>query len=363
MLPTIAYVFILSVLILVHEFGHFLIAKWLKVRVEIFSLGFGKKILAYKKKDTEYRLSLIPLGGFVKLAGDDPQEELKGQSWEYLSKPVSQRAAIVFAGPLLNYLIAFLLFSFVFFIGMPTLTSKVGKVLENYPAQQAGLQKDDRIISIDGGKVRFWEEISSIIHSKTKEEKVNLEIQRQNQTFVLEITPRVEKIKDVLGREVKIGLIGIEPSDEVEVLHYGLFKSVNLGAQQIIKLTQLTYQALYKMLVGKMSVKESVTGPIGIYFITEAAVKLGIVYLLRIMAALSVSLAIINLLPLPVLDGGHLMFLFFEKIRGKSMSIKVQEIATRISVSLLVALMVFVFYNDFLRFGILEKLLNLFFKK
>ncbi len=363
MLSSIAFIFVLSVLVIVHEFGHFIVAKLLKVRVEIFSIGFGKKLLSRIHGHTEYRFSLVPLGGYIKLAGDNPEEKREGTDWEFLSKSVGERAMIVLAGPIFNYLIAFLLFSFVFFIGVPTSTSKIGEVKNDYPAQAAGLQKGDRIIFVDGQKIKFWEELSALIHEKTNGEQVSLQLQREDQVVALSIIPKVEKTKNIFGQEIKIGLIGIAPSDEVETVRYGLLESVRMGAQQVSELTKMTYLVLFRMITGKMSIKQSVTGPIGIFYITGAAAKLGLTYLLRIMAALSVSLAIINLFPLPVLDGGHLLFLGVERIKGKPVSIKVQEISARIGISVLIVLMVFVFYNDLMRYGIFEKIFTFFLKK
>ena len=360
MLSTIAFIFVLSVLVIVHEFGHFIVAKLCKVRVEIFSIGFGQKLMGFKMQDTEYRISMIPLGGYVKMSGDNPEEKRAGKSWEFLSKTIGQRAAIIFAGPAFNYIIAFLLFSLVFFIGMPNSTSKIGEVQDNYPAQQVGIQKGDRVIAIDGQTVELWGELSDIIHSKISQQEIVIEIQRNGQDMTLTVVPKVEKIKNLFGEDIKIGLIGIAPSDEVKIIRYGILKSIVLGAEQVLRLTQITCLALYRMITGQMSLRESVTGPVGIFIITGHAAKLGFVYLLQIMSMLSVSLAIINLFPLPVLDGGHLLFLLFEKIKGKPMSVKVQEVAMRIGISILVALMLFVFYNDFIRFGIIEKVVSFF---
>lgn len=363
MLSTIAFIFVLSVLVVVHEFGHFAVAKLLKVRVEVFSVGFGRKILKFKKKETEYRISLVPLGGYVKLAGDSPEEKREGKSYEFLSRSVSERAAIIFAGPVLNYLIAFLLFSVVFFAGVPALTTKIDGALENYPAKKAGLEKGDRVISVDGRKVKYWDELSSIIHNKINSDKMVLEVLRGEKIIEIDLVPNVEETRNILGQNIRVGLIGIKPSNETELLRYGFFKSVYMGADKVFQLTRLTYLGLYSMITGKMSVRESVTGPIGIFYITGEAAKLGFVYLLQLMAALSVSLAIINLFPFPVLDGGHLFFLLLEKIKGRPLSLRTQEIAARVGISILAALMIFVFYNDLIRFGIFEKVIGLFNKK
>lgn len=347
--------FVLGVLVLVHECGHFLVAKLLRVRVEVFSIGFGKKLFSVKKGETEYRISLVPLGGYIKLSGDNPEEKRDGKSWEFLSKTTGERAAIVAAGPAFNYLIAFLLFTLVFFFGVPTLTTKIGELKENYPAQTAGIEVGDRILSVDGKKVEFWDELSANIYEKTQEKEVSIKILRKDKVLELSLVPNVETTKNIFGDDIKIGLIGIMPAQETKILRFGLIASVKNGAKRIIILTKMTYFALYRMTIGKMSVRDSLAGPVVIFKITGEAAKMGFVYLLQIMASLSVSLAIINLFPIPVLDGGHLLFLLCEKIRGKPVSMKVQEIAARIGLSMLVVLMIFVFYNDLVRIGAFEK--------
>ncbi len=358
MLSALAFIFVLGVLVLVHEFGHFIVAKLLGVRVEIFSIGFGKKLYGIKKGDTEYRISLVPLGGYIKLSGDNPEEKRDGQSWEFLSKTPGERAAIIAAGPVFNYIIAFLLFSFVFFVGVPNLTAKIGQLKDKYPAQMAGIHVGDRILSIDGQKVEFWDELSAIIYKKTEGKQISIKIQRQDEILDLSLTPKVEISKNIFGGDVKVGLIGIMPSEETKIVRYGIIESLRRGVDRVVTLTKITYFSLYRMAIGKMSVRQSLAGPVVIFKITGEAARLGFVYLLQIMAALSVSLAIINLFPIPVLDGGHLLFLLCEKIKGKPVSIKVQEIATRIGLSMLVVLMVFVFYNDLVRIGAFEKVLR-----
>ena len=358
MLSILAFIFVLGVLVFVHEFGHFIVAKLLRVRVEIFSIGFGKKLYGIKKGDTEYRVSLVPLGGYIKLSGDNPEEKRDGQSWEFLSKTTGERAAIVAAGPAFNYFVAFLLFSLVFFLGMPNLTAKIGELKDKYPAQTAGIQVGDRILSVDGRKVEFWEELSAIIYKKTGEKEISIKIRRQDKIFDLSLKPKVEITRNIFGDDIKIGLIGIMPSKETKIVRHGIIASIQKGTERVIILTKITYFSLYRMAIGKMSVRESLAGPVVIFKITGEAAKLGFIYLLQIMAALSVSLAIINLFPIPVLDGGHLLFLLCEKIRGKPVSMKVQEIATRVGLSMLVVLMVFVFYNDLVRIGAFEKALR-----
>jgi len=342
----------------VHEFGHFIVAKRTGVRVEKFSIGFGPEIFGITKGETRYLVSLVPLGGYVKLKGETPEEALKGEKEEYLSRSVGERARIIFAGPLLNYILAFFIFSFVFMVGSPTLTPMVGKVLPDYPGASAGLRPGDKILEINDTKVDYWEDVTRIVHTN-KEAQLKLLIERGDRLIDLEILPKEQEIKTMFGSKKRIGLIGIMPKDEIVYVKYSLGKSLYMGAKKLFTLTYITYRALWATITGAIPFKESITGPVGIFYITGEAAKLGFVYLLQFMAILSASLAIFNLLPLPILDGGHLLFLGIEKLRRRPLSYKVQEGITQAGLFLLIFLALFVFYNDFLRFGIFEKLCGL----
>jgi len=358
MLSLVSFIIVLSILVIVHEFGHFIVAKKMGVRVEKFSIGFGPEIAGITKGDTRYSISIIPLGGYVKLAGETPLEGAKGEKWEYLSRTVGERMRIIFAGPLLNYILAFLIFSFVFMAGSPTLTSRIGKVMPGYPAESAELKADDKILNINGKDVVYWEDVTKIVHaSKNMEMKLLVERDGKREAFL--VTPTSQDTKTIFGSKKNISIIGIAPSDEVVYVKYGFFKSIYMGAERLWTLTYITCKALWASITGAIPVKESMTGPIGIFYITGQAAKLGIVYLLQLMGVLSASLAIFNLLPVPVLDGGHILFLTIEKIRKKPVSVKMQEGITQVGMSLLIALMLFVFYNDFVRFEIFEKIAHL----
>jgi len=354
-LSAISFIIVLSILVIVHEFGHFIVAKKSGVKVEKFSIGFGPEIFGITKNGTRYRLSLIPLGGYVKLKGDTPEESLKGGKDEFLSRSVSDRARIIFAGAFLNYILAFLIFSFVFIVGSPTLTSTVGKVLEDYPGETAGLKPGDKILKINDIEVNYWEDVTRIVHTN-KETELNLLIERNSRLKDLKILPKEEEIKTIFGSKKRIGLIGIMPEDTVIYVKYGFGKSLYMGGKKLLTLTYITYRALWATITGAIPFKQSMTGPVGIFYITGEAAKLGFIYLLQFMGILSASLAIFNLLPLPVLDGGHLLFIAIEKVRKRPLSYKVQEVVTQVGLFLLIFLALFIFYNDFLRFGIFEKL-------
>jgi len=339
---------ILGLLIIVHEFGHFIVAKKLGVKVEKFSFGFGKRILSKKKDGTEYSISLIPLGGYVKLAGDS-LEEFKNNPDEYLSKKPFERCQIIFFGPLLNYVLGFLCFWLIFFVGYPTLTTKVGGLVDGFGAKSAGIQIGDKIIAIDGKKVDFWEDLQMAIQDKKAAAKVALSVLRDNKEYTIDVRIKEKRLDDALGQKRSVGLIGITPNGEIIKVKHGLLESFILSITKTLDLTILTYKALWRMITGKLSMRESITGPLGIFYITSKAASIGMIAILHLVAVLSVSLCIFNLLPLPVLDGGHIVLLVIEKIRGRQLGMKAERIITQIGFTLIVSLAVFATYNDLLR--------------
>ena len=349
----IYFLIVLSVLVLVHEFGHFIAAKRIGIRVEKFSFGFGPKLFSIKRGDTEYLISAIPLGGYIKMSGDEPGEKLTGSNFEFLSRSIWERFLVIFAGPLLNYLLAFLIFSVIFMFGSPTLTTEVGSLLKDYPAEKSGLAAGDKIIKADGKDVKYWEDVTEIIH-KHFDGPIKLTIDKGGKISEVEIQPVIKELKDIFGKSSKIALLGIAPSQKIENVRYGFFESFSKGFKKVVDLTAITYKAIWSIITGRLSVKESMTGPIGIFIITGKAAEMGLIYLFHLMALLSASLAIFNLLPLPVLDGGHIFFLFVEKLRGRPLSVRVQENIANIGVGLLILLTVFIFYNDIMKFGVFD---------
>lgn len=357
MFSFLIFLIILSIMILVHEFGHFITARRLGIRVEKFSLGFGQKLLSYKKSSTEYCLCLIPFGGYVKLSGDSWQE-CKGEKHEFLGRKVSDRFKVIVAGPALNYALAYLCFWSVNVVGYPNLTAKVGEVMKGYPAQDAGLLEDDTVISADGKAVKYWQELQDIIRNK-KTEQLDLEILRNGDKIRLGVGLRREGVNNIFGQKKKVNLIGIRPKGETVIVRHNIAQGFIMAGENLWNLTVLTLGAIGRMFVGAMSLKESVTGPLGMFYITSEAVRLGLSAVLHLMAVLSASLAIFNLLPLPVLDGGHIFFLGLEKIRGRHLSQKAEENITKVGFGLIMVLAVFVFLNDLERFGALEWILKI----
>jgi regulator of sigma E protease len=342
----------ISILIVVHEFGHFFCARKLGVRVEKFSLGFGPELFKRKRKGTEYSIAAIPMGGFVKMAGDN-LAEYKATPDEYLSQPPGARFWIIACGPLLNYILGFLFFCLVFFLGYPSLTTRVGDLIKGFGAEKAGVQVGDKITAIDGKKITYWEELQKIIYSKEADDKVILSVLRNNQEEEIEVLLKEERVPDPLGQKKRVALLGIRPSQDPEdfiTVRHGFFESVILGAQRTWDLTRMIFRALWLLVSGQLPFRESVTGVVGIVVVFGEVAKLGFVPILQLVAILSISLAIFNFLPLPILDGGHIALLGLEKIRKKSISIKTEQIIARVGFALLISLAIFVTYNDIVKF-------------
>jgi regulator of sigma E protease len=335
-----------------------MMARRVGVKVEQFSVGFGPQLFKRKKGDTEYSISTIPLGGYVKLAGDN-LEEFKGKPYEYYSKPPGRRFQVIFFGPLLNYILGFIFFWLIFFIGYPTFTTKVGGLIDGFGAQEAGLQVGDKIISVDGKKVIFWEDLQKVIQGKTTAQRVRLNILRNNQELNFDVRIKQKELDDQLGQKRNVGLLGITPYDEIIKTRHGFIESFFLGLNKTWELTAITYKGLWRMITGKLSIRESVTGPLGIFSITSKAASAGLTALLYLIAVLSISLAIFNLLPLPILDGGHIFLLGIEKIRGKALNVKAERIITRVGMTLIISIAILVTYNDIVRlYG--DKIYNFF---
>ena len=350
MITVLATIIVLGVLIFVHELGHFLMAKLFGVRVDAFSLGFPPKLLHKKIGDTDYRLSVVPLGGYVKLFGENPKDEVPPelQPVSFSHHPLWHRFLIVLAGPTFNLIFAALALTLVFtFSGIPYLTTEIGGVKEGSPAAQAGLQKGDQVLSVEGQAVSRWEYLSAKIR-QNGEKPLTLSVRRGDRDFQVQVTPQRMETSDIFGAKVSAVIIGISSGDTPAVEQVGPIQALTLGVVYTGRLTWLTVESLYKLVVREVPLK-SIGGPILIAQMAGKQAEMGLTYLVQFMAALSINLFLINLLPIPILDGGHLFFFSLEAITGKPLPQQHREMAQGFGLMLILALMILVFYQDILR--------------
>jgi regulator of sigma E protease len=339
----------LGVLIVFHEFGHFLLAKLSGVGVLTFSVGFGPKLWVVKKGETEYALSAFPLGGYVKMVGEDPDEEVQQADIEksFAHKSLLKRIAIVVAGPGFNLLLAVFLFIVVFtFYGVPVMSTQVSGVEKGSPAERAGIAKGDRIVAIDGEPVKEWEELSKKIKGSGGR-TLNLQIRRGEETKNITVQPIQKEGRNIFGERKDDWIIGIGSQVSIEKGNPGL--AVVKAVVQTYDYAKLTLMAFYKMLVGDVSPR-NIGGPILIAQMAGQQAQEGLGSFLAFLAVLSINLGVLNLLPVPVLDGGHLLFFLVEAVIRKPLSVKYREVAQQVGICLLALLMVYAFYNDIVRF-------------
>jgi len=419
----IYFLIVIGILVFVHEFGHFIMAKRAGVRVEKFSLGMGPKIFGYKKGDTEYVISALPLGGYVKMAGENPDEEPTGAADEFQSKTVWQRMKIAATGPLTNIVLAFLIMPIVFMVGtysegpakvgyvepaspaehagflagdliekidgrsisdwtealsliavnpdtdvtvlvdrqgkqetltlrpvtatelkigmsglIPDMPAEIGKLKPGFPAEKAGISVNDKVLAVDGKTIYHWNQFSTIVRD-SKGKKLALLIERGGKRIEKTVTP----IEDS-GRFV----IGVEPLLRLVFKKYGFLKSIQLGFDKTIESIYLTFITLKKLVTFGLSIK-TLGGPVMIAQMSGQAASAGLSSFLSLLAMISISLGILNLLPIPVLDGGLILFLVIEAIRKKPVSRKVMEVSQSIGAAVLITLIAVVSYNDIMR--------------
>jgi regulator of sigma E protease len=344
----IAFLIVLSLLIFFHEFGHFIVARLLGVKVYIFSIGFGKQLITKHYKGTNWSLSLIPLGGYIKMKGqEDLNPSLTNQDKDsYNTKTPIQRILILLAGPGANFLLAFILYIFIGIMGNNSLSPIIGKVIPNSPAFKAGLQKNDKIIKINNNKIRTWNDLSSNI--KNSKGELKLIIRRDDQMKSIILNPKLGDTKNIFKEDIKKRMIGIIPVPKLIITYYSPIEAINFAYHQTIQSSKMIFLSVQKILQGIIPSSE-IGGVISIGTIISDASQSSFVALLTITALISVNLGVINLLPIPALDGCHIIFNIYEMITKKRPHEKVLLNLTIAGWLILIGLMGLGLYNDIIR--------------
>ena len=356
----IPFLFVLSIIVFFHELGHFLVARWCGVRVLTFSVGFGPEIFGFDdRRGTRWKFAAIPLGGYVKFFGDDnaasvPDQDAISTMTEaekrdsFFYKTVGQRAAVVVAGPAANFLLAIVIFTGVFALfGKQVTTPRVDSVQPASAAAEAGFQPGDVIVSIDGRRIESFTDMQRIV-SGSAGQRLTVVVERGGVPATLQATPATREVKDSFGNVSRIGVLGITRSmapGDVRTETVGPLTALGMGVEQTWFVVDQTMTYLYKVVVGRESA-DQLGGPIRIAQVSGQMASLGILPILHLAAVLSVSIGLLNLFPIPLLDGGHLLFYAIEAVRGRPLSERAQEMGFRIGLALVLFLMVFATYND-----------------
>ena len=334
---------ILSFLIFFHELGHFLMAKLVGVKVEVFSIGFGKKLFCKKIGETNWCLSAIPLGGYVQMKGQDDSDPTKKSNDpdSYTSKTPWQRILILLGGPGFNFLLAILIYFFVAITGWSKLAPTVGKTIPDTPAAKV-LKSGDKIIAINNHKITTWDEIPKYVQSSNI---LILKIKRDNKIITINLKPKIEITKNIFGETIKRKIIGIVPSGKIIKVKYSIADAIVITFDKFISDSMLIIKGLEKLLTGAIGLN-TISGPIGIVNVTAKVANYGLEPLLLLTALLSVNLGILNLLPIPALDGGHIMFNLYEAIFKKQVNETIMIKLTIAGWIILGSLMIIGMFND-----------------
>jgi regulator of sigma E protease len=356
----VPFLFVLGVVVFVHEMGHFLVARYFGVAVDAFSIGFGPEIFGFvDRKGTRWRLAAIPLGGYVKFKGDDnaasipSREDLSQLSEEerrgnFHAKPVAQRAAVVAAGPIANFILAIVILTFWFmFVGKAILEPRVESIEPGSAAEAAGIKPGDLIVGIAGSRVQSFDEVQRVVMLSAGTE-LDVVVQRDGQEIPLKATPRLKETTDRFGNSVKIGLLGIARPTRREdvVMHtYGPVDAFGLSMSETWFWMKQPVAFIQRLATGHAS-SEELGGPIRIAQLSREVASVSVIELFRWIAIISINIGLLNLFPIPLLDGGHLLFYGIEAIRGRPLSERTLEIGFRIGFALVIMLMIFATRND-----------------
>ncbi|HXE00320.1 MAG TPA: RIP metalloprotease RseP [Hyphomicrobium sp.] len=355
----IMFLLVLTLVVFIHELGHFLVARWCGVAVKAFSIGFGPEIYGfYDKHGTRWRFAWIPLGGYVKFIDDDNPASARAsaqrpmsaeeRSGAFHSKSVGVRAAVVVAGPVANFLLAIALYAGLnAVVGVRVLPAYVDAVVANSPAARAGFMPGDKIVAIGDDKIERFDDLQRIVGSNAGQE-LTFTVERGGETLKLNATPNADEQKDALGRTFRRGLIGIQRSvspDKISTKAVSIPEAIVLGVQETYTNITQALGGIGDIITRKQSA-EQMGGPIMMAEVTAKVAELGIDPMLRWIAFISANIGFLNLLPIPILDGGHLMFYAYEAVRGKPAGERLQQMGFQVGLALLMMLMVFVNFND-----------------
>jgi regulator of sigma E protease len=353
------FVFVLTVVVFFHELGHFLVARWCGVSVKAFSIGFGPEIFGFTdKKGTRWRVAWIPLGGYVKFIDDENAASAGSEGLKKLTaaerkgsfrdKPVGIRAAVVAAGPIANFLLAIVIFTFVFSaFGERIIAAKVGEVISGSAAEKAGFQPGDRILGIDGYPIENFGEMQRIV-SASPGQTMTLKVERQGAQLDIVATPELKTLTDNFGNQMRVGLLGIKPSADPAdwtVKHHNPISALVAAVKECYFVVSRSLGYLFGVISGREA-PDQLGGPIRIAKLSGEVATIGFIPLLNFAALISVSIGMLNLFPIPMLDGGHLVFYGIEALRGRPLSESTQEFSFRIGLAFLLMLMIFATWND-----------------
>jgi len=354
------FLFVLTVVVFFHELGHFMVARWCGVKVKAFSIGFGREIYGFDDRyGTRWRFAWIPLGGYVKFLDDEnsasaPSKAALNQltpeerAGAFQTKPLAARAAIVAAGPIANFLLAIVIFALTFmFVGKHVTAPRVDELVPGGVATTVGFKPGDLIVSIDGRPIETFDEMQRIV-SASPDRELSIEVARDGRVQVIKVTPARREVTDRFGNKLRVAMIGIKrnaTNQEWEYKRYGPLESVVLGVRETYFIVSRTLSYLGDVIMGREAA-DQLGGPIRIAEVSGQVASIGFVPLLSLTAVLSVSIGLINLFPIPLLDGGHLLFYLIEAVRRKPLSDRMQEIGFRIGLAVVLMLMMFATWND-----------------
>jgi regulator of sigma E protease len=358
----IPFLFVLTLVVFFHELGHFLVARWCGVRVLVFSVGFGPELFGFNDRHgTRWKLSAVPLGGYVKFFGDEnaasvpDQSAVAGMTVEergqtFNEQRVGPRAAIVVAGPLANFLLAVVIFAGLFMMfGKPSTSARVDSVQPESAASAAGFRPGDLVLSINGRRIDSFPDMQQIVSTSAGQALV-FEVDRGGTVVTLKATPALKEVKDRFGNVNRQGILGITRSNSPDDTHFqpvGPLQAVGLGVQRTWFVVERTLSYIGGVISGREAA-DQLGGPIRIAQVSGQVATEGLASLFSLAAVLSVSIGLLNLFPVPLLDGGHLMFYAIEAVRGKPLSERAQEMGFRIGLAIVLMLMIFATYNDIL---------------